>query len=651
MGPKTVGHPINLAHGESRQVREAEGKTHALEAIGHGAGREMLPLIGHAADRALPDFALGRPDGVAELLRAVEEAQPKSVGVYFGSQPFQLVRIAAHEESHQPTDAAQVIGTTRAPNGDVDVFFQSSDASYAITLGAAEAESLGFTTNGYLNAIDRQNAFRFIVTSAAVAGGQRVFQPAAPASTTPHALDPIGLPILLKIVPYKHVNPYLTHWVVQSINRNDADPTRPIVLHCRDYNDFSEPPSLQTLRLDENSMKAFGIPFEIDPKNKLILRATRDTSTFPVERSPYVDESKRLEGAAWNRIFQNFENMISAASFRGFYADAAKGNEDRLLIGNGYYVVFDGLGGHGNGEMAAETARLGLKEALAQGHDMKEAITLAEHALHREIILKSGGNAGTTLTAVRQTAPDELTIHKIGDSDVMVFGFDEGDINSLSAEFWTDQAYSPEKNGPDGRALPEWIPSISLNPASNAVSDYLGKSARTETPVSEWKVPLMPGRRYFTFVMTDGFREQFVTPEEMAGIIRQSGAQDVADAQTALIKTALLRSKLAALQQEYGKPLKITPEVMRLAHTAMYDEISKDPNKPIPQPSADLLNVQHEMYVVEYQGGQYIAAPEAIDWSKGTLAVEPTTAWPHLVYGRVKVDNITAIGVEIIPEL
>jgi len=646
MGPKAVGHPINRQHGESRQVRDAEGKTHAPEAIGHGSGREMMPLSGHAAERALPDFALGRPNGVAELLRASEDGQPKSVGVYFGSQPFQLVRIAAHEDSQQPTGAAQVIGTTRSPNGYVDVFFQSSDASYAITLGATEAESLGFTTNGHLNAIDRQNAFRFLVTSAAIAGGQRVFSSAPQASTAPHAIDPIGLPIILKVIDQKMHNPYMPTVVLYGVSRDDSHPAHPIVLRCRDYNDFTDPPNLQTIRLDEASFKAFGIPTGIDPRKRPLLSIRHDTSQFLIERSPYVDESKRKEGAIWHRVVQSTQG-IAAASFRGFDPEPTKMNEDRLLIGDDYYVVFDGLGGHGGGEMAAETARLAVKAALAEGHNLKEAITIAEHALHREKLLKRAGGAGTTLTAVQQTAPDELTIYKIGDSDVAVFGFDEGNINSLSVEFWTDQAYAPEKNGPDGRALPEWIPSISLNSSSNYVSEFLGKSSREETPSTVWKVPLMPGRRYFSFVMTDGLREQFVTHEEMAQIIIQSGAKNIEDAQAALVKTALIRSKLAALQHEYGKPLLITPEVMRKAHAAMSQELGRAPSEPSPE----LLDVQQEMYVVAYDGAHYIAAPEAIDWSKGTLAVDPVTAWPHLVYGRVKVDNITAIGVEIIPEL
>lgn len=570
-------------------------------------------------------------------------AVPPTITAYFGNQPYPLHRLpaSADELGESPKNAAHVTGATLRPDRYVDVFLQDDVTSFGLTLAPEEAEALGFTTNGRLNGIDAYS-------------GLRVYASPAQASVEPHALDPTGLPVILKPLG-KHRNPYDPAWELKSVAYDPSDPARPYVVsmitsqdvvqnYARTLEGLPAEIEPQIFRLDPQSFEAFQLPLKPDPKRTPQYTLRYDTSKFPVGVNRYVDEGKRIEGAPWHRVVQTTDG-ISVACFRGFYAEA-KAQEDRPVIGDNYFAVLDGLGGEGGGEFAAETVRLALIAAMKEGHNLKDAVTIAEKAFHQEKVREFAGSAGTTFVGFERTAPDEIAVHKNGDSELVLFGFDEGDPSSLSVDFWTDTPMlpTPDKTLPDGRARAEIIPSISLNPGSAQVIDYIGKSPRAETPLQSWNVTLMPDRKYMAFLMSDGLREQFRSYDEMRDLVRDSGATTMAEAQDVLLRTGLIRSKLAALQLQNPKlPLKVTPDVLKEAHRAMTRELYRREYEPSPE----FLNVGPEMYVVNYHGAQYIAAPEAIDWKQGTLKMDPRDADPSLVYARVKVDNITLVGVDL----
>jgi PPM family protein phosphatase len=99
-------------------------------------------------------------------------------------------------------------------------------------------------------------------------------------------------------------------------------------------------------------------------------------------------------------------------------------NQDHLLVGDGLWVVADGMGGHQGGEVASATAVESVRVAVATGgtDQLVESIAVANGA----VLDQARGNAelagmGTTLTALAlvpatDTDGDVLLLANVGDS-------------------------------------------------------------------------------------------------------------------------------------------------------------------------------------------------------------------------------------------
>lgn len=108
-----------------------------------------------------------------------------------------------------------------------------------------------------------------------------------------------------------------------------------------------------------------------------------------------------------------------------FYSDVGgrENNEDSYLAKqypNGFlFLVADGLGGHGDGELASQGAVAAIKESMAQTPDLVAAI---EHA--NTVVLEkqaqSSSQMKTTIAAAFVTE-DTITIAHVGDSRVYAF--------------------------------------------------------------------------------------------------------------------------------------------------------------------------------------------------------------------------------------
>ncbi|MFZ6045635.1 PP2C family protein-serine/threonine phosphatase [Pseudomonas sp. CR3202] len=91
--------------------------------------------------------------------------------------------------------------------------------------------------------------------------------------------------------------------------------------------------------------------------------------------------------------------------FLGYAAQSIVGcvrqhNEDALLCAPelGLWAVADGMGGHQRGEVASAVAVGALRDAVAAGLPLQEAVQAAHHAVVAEA---SGSGMGTTLVAVK----------------------------------------------------------------------------------------------------------------------------------------------------------------------------------------------------------------------------------------------------------
>ena len=131
--------------------------------------------------------------------------------------------------------------------------------------------------------------------------------------------------------------------------------------------------------------------------------------------------------------------------------------QDRALVGDDFYAVFDGMGGHRNGALAAETARDTMKERIAAGDTALDAANAANEAVldldpySRK--MSSQGCPGTTLAGI---CPAQNTVIWCGDSHV--YRLRDGDLTRLTEPHgvgrWISKCLGmPGKNRSEGLSL------------------------------------------------------------------------------------------------------------------------------------------------------------------------------------------------------
>ncbi len=120
-----------------------------------------------------------------------------------------------------------------------------------------------------------------------------------------------------------------------------------------------------------------------------------------------------------------------------FAADSHPGhkrsqNEDRYLTdeGLGLYLVADGVGGHADGEVAAEIVRNTLRDDVAEGNGLVEAIQHAHGQVLAEIDRRHESNMGSTVVAALVSST-HYDIAWVGDSRAYVF---DGALKQLSRD-------------------------------------------------------------------------------------------------------------------------------------------------------------------------------------------------------------------------
>lgn len=97
----------------------------------------------------------------------------------------------------------------------------------------------------------------------------------------------------------------------------------------------------------------------------------------------------------------------------------------------GLWLVADGVGGHANGEVASDIVRQTIRENIAAGNNLIDAITHAHEAVLAEIKSRdTGSNMGSTVVALRLNGND-YEIAWVGDSRAYLY---DGAVRQLSRD-------------------------------------------------------------------------------------------------------------------------------------------------------------------------------------------------------------------------
>lgn len=186
---------------------------------------------------------------------------------------------------------------------------------------------------------------------------------------------------------------------------------------------------------------------------------------------------------------------------------ARTNNEDACDWRNGLWVVADGLGGHGGGEVASRLAVDALLKALPPGtplsaEPLQQAVTAAAEALRayqQDQTALSGMR--TTLVALMSDGVHALWLH-LGDS--RLYAFRNGRIRIQTADHSVPQALVRA-----GELAPE---SIRFHEDRNQLLRTLGEEKPPRPTLADAPLALQPGDAFL--LCTDGFWES-VTESEM----------------------------------------------------------------------------------------------------------------------------------------
>lgn len=202
-------------------------------------------------------------------------------------------------------------------------------------------------------------------------------------------------------------------------------------------------------------------------------------------------------------------------------------NEDTAHIGNGFFIVCDGMGGHQAGDVASRMAVKIIAEGLSETPQTIKTLLSAIHQANDSVfrLAQSDRNLfgmGTTLTAML-TDDDQVILAQIGDSRAYLY---RGGVlrqcthdHSVVADLVRSGVLTKEQ--------------ARVHPQRNLITRSLGTEARVEVDIFE------VGRKKddWWLLCSDGLSD-LVSDIEMQDILFNTSLEAAADA---LIALALLR--------------------------------------------------------------------------------------------------------------
>ena len=85
------------------------------------------------------------------------------------------------------------------------------------------------------------------------------------------------------------------------------------------------------------------------------------------------------------------------------------------------FILCDGLGGHGNGDVASKLVVEQMKRSLEESNTMEDSIVLAQNELMKEQIRVNAGNSMKTTIVCLSISGDRASFGHVGDSRIYYF--------------------------------------------------------------------------------------------------------------------------------------------------------------------------------------------------------------------------------------
>ena len=172
----------------------------------------------------------------------------------------------------------------------------------------------------------------------------------------------------------------------------------------------------------------------------------------------------------------------------------------------GLWLVADGVGGHSHGEVASGIVKDTLRENVAKGRSLVEAITLAHNAVLSEIeSRRTGSNMGSTVVAMLLNGND-YEIAWVGDSRAYLY---DGAVRQLS------QDHNPVSELVAAGILTR--EQAAKHPDRHVLTQSMGVSANVDLKPGRITGTLKPGEQII--LCSDGLSDG-VSTVAMAGIMK-----------------------------------------------------------------------------------------------------------------------------------
>lgn len=178
----------------------------------------------------------------------------------------------------------------------------------------------------------------------------------------------------------------------------------------------------------------------------------------------------------------------------------------------GLFLVVDGIGGHGRGEVAAAIARDALVDAARNGRELETAIRGAGTAIAAFASAKAEhAPTGATLASL-QIAGDQFRAARIGDARAYLW--QHGGLTRLCS----DASAQAAANDADAAAVPK----------RNRITQALGITPPAELEAAPMRATLERGMQFL--LCTDGLTEELDEPRIAATLARTDlAAQECVD--------------------------------------------------------------------------------------------------------------------------
>jgi hypothetical protein len=405
-----------------------------------------------------------------------------------------------------------------------------------------------------------------------------------------------------------------------------------------------------------------------------ILRLADDSFIFVEPMGP---ETGLELGPAWMRRRESDGNLVAFASFRGII-DKYPENQDRAFYriapdGSVTAGVADGMGGHASGERSAEIGRRSYEDAIDAGLGLDEAVD----AMNRDMYAGNqarGEHGGAVFAGVRLHPDGRIEARTVGDGEVIVMSLPADRSSGLRLDFWSTRPSVTQAREyhlptlPDGRVVLGRERTLRLDPDSNVVDAALGLHNRPmkDRQWIDW-IDTEPGRIYFAISMTDGLSEQYITHQELTGVVDayvlRTGDLTPEGIRDALMRDALIRCSLARMAYREGRPFAITPSAFARAYREMtleMDDVAGDPPDNLP-----VWSYQGDYFMIPAGGTAYVVRgvvqpdggvlpdPDVVSTTTGRLLIENPALRDHpSLVGRFKQDNVSlaVVAFERTPE-